>query len=68
VDSPIGYSWNHNYNVIIETLGHKEYNAFQIIDEMGRYHRFQDQNGDGTYTSLHSSNSYLVTEAADHFT
>jgi len=68
VDSPIGYGWTHNYNIIMEHLGPDMARAYQIRDESNHIHYFEDNNGDNIYMGAMSSKGYIREENDGTFT
>ena len=67
VDSPIGYGWTHNYNVTLGFLMAEETNAYEITDESGRKHHYQNNSGGTIYPGIINSKGYLSVESGVGF-
>ena len=66
-DSPLGYGWTHNYNVTLGHLMTEETKAFEIIDESGRKHYYQNNSGGTIYPGIINSKGYLSIESGVGF-
>ncbi|MFZ1983121.1 MAG: DUF6531 domain-containing protein, partial [Desulfatitalea sp.] len=68
ISSVLGFGWTHNYHVVMEQFLSASTYAYQIKDESGRNHHYQDIDGDGTYIGIMSTKGTLVHEPDGTFT
>ncbi|RPI75934.1 MAG: RHS repeat protein [Desulfobacteraceae bacterium] len=68
VNSPFGFSWTHNYNLVLEPFGPPDTRAYQIRDEANQTYYYQDNDGDGLYTGILSTKGSLRKETDGTFT
>lgn len=62
LNTTIGYGWAHNYNISLDSFFSPDAHAFEIVDESGRKHYFQDNTGSGIYGGIMSTQGYLLLE------
>jgi len=61
-DSPIGFGWTNNFNVILAPMGLEGSIAYIIQDESNRLHYFKYNDYDGYFVGIMSTKGYLTTE------
>ena len=68
LDGVIGYGWTHNYNVTMGIFLSEESNAYEITDESGRTHQYQNHSVGFIYSGILDSKGYIYVEAGVGYT